>query len=142
MFEIAPHGKTIILVMDRDQKEGKGHVRITPEAAPAILSKLERLTKHYAHEDEMPAEDFALGHTRNKLYVDTKDGAVLIVCDHPPNVLDSMDRCHAYLDLSVARKLIIPIRQGLGLAHPVRKRSRPQPTAPGATVRKRTRKTL
>lgn len=141
-FQIAPHGKTIIFVMDHNRENGQGHLRMTPAVAARELERLERLTaRHSDPDDYAQPEDHVLGEVRNRMYVGMDGADLLFSYDTPPNVLDVPGKCHVYLSLSTAAKLIIPMRQGLGLAAPVRKRTRPNSTAPGATVRKRTRAT-
>jgi hypothetical protein len=140
-FSIASHGQTIIMVMDHNKEDGGGTLSLSTLDTQAAIAQLDRYAERFGCGNPEDAEDFVPGRMCNRLVIDSAGGVFRIHSPVVPNVFMEQGKCHAYLGLSVARKLAISMRAALGMVPTIRRRTRADTPAPGAPVlvRKRQR---
>ena len=125
MFDIAPHGKTVVATLP--YADGKSVLTLTKPEARQVVTRLRELVKRHGKPEDEPA----------KPLFDLKadgDGIVLTYL-YAARVLDGGTTCHVYIPLTTADNIANAI-QAACLPPAVRKRTR---SAPGAQVRVRKR---
>ena len=128
MFQIAPHGKTVIVQLP--YQKGKGAVTTLPLAKIGErVAELERLVGRFD-----PGAETA---DSNPFRVTREDGGVVLSCPYPPHLIELPDesiKTQTFLTMPEALHLARALR-----AAEVQARTRTRSRAPGAQTRTRKR---
>lgn len=127
MFEIAPHGKTVIATLPYEER--RAIAQVSKEEARQAVKRLKALIVRHAE----PGDDEA--DPRKSIDVARQGDAILLTSTYIPRVAEDGKTCSIYLSLASADVLANQISAAC-ISPEVRKRTR---SAPGAQVRVRKR---